>query len=484
MWSPFGPYGTIMIFILASTIPLRNFLSRDEKSERLLLSEIPSEIRSKGYKWHISLYLLMYVYKLMIDIHNEPIKARVGGYTHWVHSIEGDFSLWAQDLFRNELLTEILSFHYIFVYLFIIWFVPIYFILVKDQVMADKAALNYFVVYVLAVPLYLFFNVEVTSSFIPGMDALLYHDSWYMEFFTNNDPLDNGFPSLHFGLPVGFLILNRLHCRDLGISIREWRHRELDLFVMANVVIYFFSIQYLGIHWVLDIIPGLVLAVICATFCHNWQPKLRNRPEKGWGSILPSRKGNAIAFAFTVLCASAMVSVIVDGSGSEKENPNFRFGQGDVAIDTIEVHSLNHPVVVEIINVGEYPVRIVIVDRDHVIPHVDNGNVDWQEIVAGSASNPDLNDKILGSGEAWTTEVSTSSIGDIHLVLAKITGIEQGEGEVRITMQYFDDELMWSAVLVSLPAFFITGLVVVMATKGLDYVVGEDSTHVDPRSGT
>ena len=39
---------------------------------------------------------------------------------------------------------------------------------------------NYFVVYVLAVPLYLFFNVEVTSSFIPGMDALLYHDSWYL----------------------------------------------------------------------------------------------------------------------------------------------------------------------------------------------------------------------------------------------------------------------------------------------------------------
>jgi len=480
MWSPFGPYGTIMIFILASTIPLRNLLSRDEKSERLLLSEIPSEIRLKGYKWHISLYLLMYLYKLIIDIHNEPIKARVGGYTHWVHSIEGDFSLWAQDLFRNELLTEILSFHYIFVYLFIIWFVPIYFILVKDQVMADKAALNYFVVYVLAVPLYLFFNVEVTSSFIPGMDALLYHDSWYMEFFTNNDPLDNGFPSLHFGLPVGFLILNRLHCRDLGISIREWRHRELDLFVMANVVIYFFSIQYLGIHWVLDIIPGLVLAVICATFCHNWQPKLRSRPEKGWGSILPSRKGNAIAFAFTVLCASAMVSVIVDGSGSEKENPNFRFGQGDVAIDTIEVHSLSHPVVVEIINVGDYPVHIVIVDRDHVIPHVDKGNVDWQEIVAGSASNPDLNDKTLGSGEAWTTEVLTSSIGDIHLVLAKLTGIEQGEGEVRITMQYFDDELMWSAVLVSLPAFFITGLVVAMATKGLDYVVGEDSAHVDP----
>ncbi|MAU85458.1 MAG: hypothetical protein CMA21_02470 [Euryarchaeota archaeon] len=480
MWSPFGPYGTVMIFILASTIPLRNLLSRDEKSERLPLSELPSEIRSKGYQWHISLYLLMYLYKLVIDLHNEPIKARVGGYTHLVHSIEGDFSMWAQDLFRNDLLTDLLSFHYLFVYLLIIWFVPVYFILVKDQVMADKAALNYFVMYVLAVPLYLFFNVEVTSSFIPGMDALLYHDSWFMEFFTNNDPLDNGFPSLHFGLPVGFLILNRLHCRDLGISIREWRHRELDLFVMANVVIYFFSIQYLGIHWVIDIIPGLVLAVVCATFCHKWQPKLRSRPQKGWESILPSRKGASIAIVFTILCTSAIVSVIIDGSGSEKQNPNFRFGQGDVAIDIVEVHSLSHPVIVEIINVGEYPVNVVIVDRDHVIPHVDRGNVDWSAIVAGSDLNPDFSAVTLEQGDSWTTEVSTSSLSDVHLVLAKLTGTEQGEGEVRITMEYFDDELMWTAVLASLPAFFITGLAMVIFSGDLDYIVGKDSAHVDP----
>ena len=135
--------------------------------------------------------------------------------------------------------------------------------------------------------------------------------------------------------------------------------------------------------------------------------------------------------------------------------------------------------IVEIINVGEYPVYVAIVDRDHVIPHVDRGYVDWQGIVSGSDLNPGLNAKTLDPGEAWTTEVSTSSIGDVHLVLAKLTGIEQGEGEVRITMQYFNDELIWSAVLVSLPAFFITGLVVVMATRGLDYVVGEDPAHVD-----
>ena len=70
---PIGPYGTIMSFILISTIPLRNLLSRDEKEERLKLSELPAEIREKGYGWHISLFVVMYLYKAVIDHHNEPI---------------------------------------------------------------------------------------------------------------------------------------------------------------------------------------------------------------------------------------------------------------------------------------------------------------------------------------------------------------------------------------------------------------------------
>ena len=115
------------------------------------------------------------------------------------------------------------------------------YILSLDENMADKAVLNYFVIYVLAVPLYLFFNVEVTSSYIPGMDALMYHDSWYLFFFTEVDPLDNGYPSLHVAIPISLLIINRLHVRELGIEVGQWRHREFDLFLAVNVPIYLFS---------------------------------------------------------------------------------------------------------------------------------------------------------------------------------------------------------------------------------------------------
>ena len=126
-----------------------------------------------------------------------------------------------RETFYSDLLTDLLSAHYLFMYLFMIWFSPMYYILSRDEVMADKAALNYFVIYLLAVPMYLFFNVEVTSSFIPGMEAPLYHDEFTLDFFTTHDPMDNAVPSFYIGLPISLLILNRLHCRELGIEIKR-----------------------------------------------------------------------------------------------------------------------------------------------------------------------------------------------------------------------------------------------------------------------
>ena len=472
MWWPIGPYGTMMAVILLTTIPLRNLLTRDEPDKRL--SELPAEIRTKGYHWHISLYVVMYIYKFMIDQHNESMKAKVGGYTHWVHGLEGDFTLWAQEAFRSDLLTDILSFHYLFVYLFIIWFSPMYFILVRDHVMADKAALNYLVIYLLAVPLYLFFNVEVTSSYIPGMDALLYHDNWFIEFATNNDPMDNGVPSLHFGLPVGLLILNRLHVRDLGISIKEWRHREFDLFIQLNLVIYFFSIQYLGIHWILDIIPGVLLAAICAMFVHAWQPRIRARPENGWKSLIPAKHPLTTAAVFALLCTTALATVAVDGSGADEDISNMRLGPSDVNIDIIEVHSLWDPVGVEVSNVGEHHVHAIILHRSLVVEHVDRGTVDWESIVSSLSPN-EFQDLIIDPGQSWETEVSTPSIFDTHLVLVK--SAYDGEfSEIRITMHYVDDELIWSAILSSVPAFLITGLVIDQSLRRSEDEVGEQAT--------
>ena len=448
----FGPYETVMGTILLMTIPLQRLLTRDEKEMRVPISELFAEIREKGYKWHISIFVVMYGFKAFIDQHNEAIKPRVGGFTHYVHGFEGEFTLWVQETFRNGVLSDVLSFHYLFIYLFLIWFSPMYYILCRDEVMADKAVLNYFVAYVLAVPLYLFFNIEVTSSFLPGMDALMYHRSWNLFFFTEADPLDNGFPSLHVGIPLGLLIINRLHVRDLGIEMREWRHREFDLFVAANVPIYLFSIQYLGIHWISDVVPGAILAIICALFAHNVQPKLRSLRENGFSSLLPSREVAYTSAAFSLIGTLILLGVVVDGPGTDEDTPTMRVGPGDVNLDVVEVHSLWHPAEVGIRNVGDEDVEVLIIHRDAVERHAQDGVIDWASLSDGDV-------RLLEPGDSLDEQIETPSVYDGHFVLVTNQG-DSGVGEVRVTIEYVDGSLLWSAIISSIPSFAITGLVI------------------------
>ena len=455
---PIGPYGTSMGALLLFTLPIHFFLTRDEKDRRVSLADLPKEIKEKGYWWHILLYLIMFIFKAIIDYHNEPMKARVGGFTHWIYEIEGDWTNHIQEFFLNDNLTNLLSGHYLFMYLFMIWFSPMYYMLCRDEIMADKAALNYFVIYLLSVPLYLFFNVEVTSSYISGMDALLYHDSFTLAFFTDNDPMDNAIPSLHVGLPISLLIINRLHCRKLGIDFKDWRHKEFDYFVQFNVIIYLFSIQYLGIHWILDIIPGIILAIITSSFVHSVQPIVRARTENGWISLLPNRSQALSSILVLLICSTWLAVGVIDGSGTDEDEANMRFGTGDINLDTIEVHSLSYPVTVDVFNVGDNDVEVLLIKRDFVEVHAEKGIFYWDQFV----SNGNLS--ILEVNSSLTFTIIPDSLFDVSIVLVRLSNSENLEddslGEVRIVSNYVDDELIFTGFLVSFPAFIITGIVI------------------------
>lgn len=454
---PIGPYGTSMGALLLLTLPIHYLLTRDEKDRRVSLRELPREIREKGYWWHILLYVLMFLYKAVIDYHNEPMKDKVGGFTHWIYSIEGDWTNNIQEYFLNDTLTNLLSGHYLFMYLFMIWYSPIYYILCRDEIMADKAALNYFIIYVLSVPLYLFFNVEVTSTYIADMDALLYHDSFTLFFFIDNDPMDNAIPSLHVGLPISLLIINRLHCRKLGINFNDWRHKEFDRFVSINVIIYLFSIQYLGIHWFIDIIPGIFLAIITSSFVHSVQPIIRARNENGYSSLLPNRNQLVASLITVIICSTWLLAGVVDGPGTDENEANMRVGIGDVNLDTIEVHSLWDPVFVDVSNVGGNNLDILLIQRKYVQPHVEKGIFNWD-------SFEDSGQFIfLPSNESIELEVNPTTLFDVYIILVRISESidldSDALGEVRISAHYVDDKLLWTGLLVSLPAFIITGIV-------------------------
>jgi len=76
---------------------------------------------------------------------------------------------------------------------------------------------------------------------------------------------------------------------------------------------------------------------------------------------------------------------------------------------------------------------------------------------------------VLDSADSTEFEVMPASLFDVHLVLMKLQVESNTDssaiGELRITPHYVDDELMWSAVLASMPAFIIFGI----SVEGLLY---------------
>ena len=423
--------------------------TRKNPDYRVTPSELISEIKSRGYVWHISLYLAMFLFKAFTDYHNEPLKAMVGGFTHVVYSIEADLVFHIQERFRNGLVSEILSLHYLFAYLFIIWYPPMHYILSKDPDLADLAAMNYFVIYLLAVPFYLFFNVEVTSSFIPGVDALMYHDGWNIEFFTSNDPLDNGIPSLHVGLPISLLMIHRAYTRQRGIDISEWRHRGLDVFIISNVAIYLFSILYLGIHWVSDVIPGLILAVICSRFCIYIQPILRGGGMRG---ALKVMRQNTRPILVSITVGAILLMGTVEGPGTNPANPDFRMEGDDVRLEILEVHSLDQPVIITVENLGQVSVQALLADIENVEPHADRGIIDFDSVIPMGAYS------MLRPGSTWTLEYTPESITENKVILFKAATTESGVAEVSLLNEYPDsDRLLFSGFLISMFSFVIAG---------------------------
>jgi hypothetical protein len=147
-----------------------------------------------------------------------------------------------------------------------------------------------------------------------------------------------------------------------------------------------------------------------------------------------------------------LLAVVVDGPGTDDEVPTMRVGPGDVNLDVIEVHSLWHPADVEVRNVGGEIVQVLIIHRDAVEDHAKDGRIDWLSLSGGNVH-------VLGPGEILSEQVETPSVFDGHYVLVTHQG-DSGIGEVRISIEYVDGSLLWSAIISSVPAFAITGLVI------------------------
>ena len=230
----------------------------------------------RRYWAHMIVVFSVYLWKDILDGLDRILMANTQlDMTPYVYAIEGDIVLWVQEGFRNDLLDVVLTHFYVMGFMtatFASFVYPIYF---DDRHMADRVSLSMFWVYILAIPFYLFFNVRVTGDYIPLMETIAYDltpeiHNW----FTRIDPFTNGMPSLHIGLPFA-----------IWLTMTRWdedgRWLRFRRFLVIFLALTAFSIIYLGIHWAIDIIGGMIIAIAAVS--------VTERTHKGIWTIADER---------------------------------------------------------------------------------------------------------------------------------------------------------------------------------------------------
>lgn len=455
-----SPYWVMMGIILILTPVICWAFTLGREHTRTPLSKAFSVIHEKRYYLHALGYIFIIKWKSLTDDLNEPIKTRTGNWTDWIYALEGDTTLWVQKTFENAVLTEFLNFHYLFIYLFLIYITTVYFAYVGERDMTDKVTLNYLLIYALAVPYYLFFNVEVTSSWIPGMKALLYHDGWYTVFYATHDPLDNAVPSLHVAIPFGIILLNWLHCKEKGIKMKEWAHYPYHLFIIVNTILFVFTIAYLGIHWLVDIPLGMLIGGIGALFIHHIQPRLRNDHGPMFKGV---NKKKAVNHTFWEGAATLVILFLVLSAVSYQENNidesvSMRLGGGDSTYEILMPLQHGEEITSEITNLHETLVlQFTIIWVDDSVSAMDQGVIDWEELekIQNEKNKPVYE---VNPGESVNVTIDDPKLWHL-IILHNSAGELEDVVEVRILNEYPNDE-MWKAVALSLPSMWMTGFVI------------------------
>ncbi len=187
-----------------------------------------------------------------------PFVARFG--THWVANIQR---------YRDWPLTYIFTYTYIWAFpamMFALFFVFVY---ENREEMAQFLVGCYFSNLLFVLPFYLFFPVDEVWTTAPHVRLLTDQISpLIMQHFRSTSALDNCFPSFHTSLA-------------LLIAISAWRMKTPRIRIMAAIFVALVvsSTLYLGVHWPLDVLGGVVTAVACASLSYSAAPSFFARAE-------------------------------------------------------------------------------------------------------------------------------------------------------------------------------------------------------------
>ncbi|MFC4543797.1 phosphatase PAP2 family protein [Halosolutus amylolyticus] len=184
------------------------------------------------------------------------ISREIGIHVSWLYwKVEGEFVLIFQDIAFPEL-TTYFSLVYVYGYTFLLIFPIVAYFALSDTRPFRQLLAAYSFNYAIGVTLYILIFAYGPRNYIPALvsETMLYDNSpQYIYLTTEVNRNVNVFPSLHTSLATTVAIFAYRTRDEYG------RWFPVALLLAVSVVI---STMYLGIHWAIDVVGGLVLATL------------------------------------------------------------------------------------------------------------------------------------------------------------------------------------------------------------------------------
>ena len=165
-----------------------------------------------------------------------------------IQSIENGIVHWFSQNW-TPILVYFFVFMYIIIYPFTLWFSPFYFILTDNKQAMKTLAYGLVLIYAIALPFYLFAPITNVYTFYGAESALESVIPSVNQFFYSTTTSNNCLPSLHVAMTL-------LIAKSVSLT-KNKRYTYFAYFCAISVIV---SVIYLAIHWITDVICGIILA--------------------------------------------------------------------------------------------------------------------------------------------------------------------------------------------------------------------------------
>jgi membrane-associated phospholipid phosphatase len=166
-----------------------------------------------------------------------------------IQNIEGDFVYGFSKIWTPALVYFFVLI-YIGIYSFTLWFSPVYFILTNNKKALKTLAYGLLLIYIIALPFYLFLPITNVYTFYNVSSALEAVIPSVERFFYSTTTLNNCLPSLHTAMTI-----------LVAYSVSLTGNKKFTYFAYLIMILVILSVLYLSIHWILDVISGALLSI-------------------------------------------------------------------------------------------------------------------------------------------------------------------------------------------------------------------------------